>query len=263
MSALNESLQPDRLRPLLLDFWQESLDIAKTRQGLALAVPQSFPDGWQMVVDVLDHLPAGVKISDGGRTLGWLSGRGQNIETEAVSRQIREVCESCDVERDGYELLRWIPGALAAVDIHVFAEALVSIAHLHYLREAKPRTLDIPDQTLRRIFVDHHVTARANAPLQGKVRQDVKVDYLVEASSLIAFELIRRQGRILPTMEQWGFRWPDLRAANPNLRTAMIYDPHSQEIDRESRAIGRDVCDLFCSYEETDRIHEFLATASS
>ncbi len=40
----------------------------------------------------------------------------------------------------------------------------------------------------------------------------------------------------------------------------MIFDPHHQEIDSESRSIGEDVCELFCSYEETDLIHEFLGT---
>lgn len=259
MSVFTEALQTESLRRMLEEFWHGALEISHAGGTFTLALPQTFPDGWQMVIDLRDHLPAGVRLSDGGRTLGWLTGHGQNIETEALAGHIREICAECEIERDGLELFCWIAKGLEGVNIHVFAEALVNIAHLHYLRELKPRTLDVPDQTLRRVFTDHQIKAVANATLQGKVRKDVKVDYFVERD-LLAFQIIRRQGRILSTMEQWGWRWHDLKTATPKLQPAMIYDPHHQEIDSESRAIGENVCKLFCSYEETDRIHEFISS---
>ncbi len=258
MSTFAAPLTPETVRQLLHAFWQESLEIAKTRHGLSLALPQTYPDGWQIVVDLEDHLPASLKVTDQGRTLGWLVAHGQNIETDAVQRYLDEICVECGIERDGLELFHWFPKALEGVDLHVFAEALVAIAHLHYLSDLKPRTLDIPDETLQRVFKDHGVVALAGTTLDGRMRKKVRLDYFIPEESPIAFQIIRRHGRILGTMEQWGFRWNDLRAAHPKLRPAMIYDPHHQEIDTDSRAIGEEVCSLFCSYEDTDRIHEFL-----
>lgn len=257
MSVFNEPLQIPSLRHLLEDFWRDALEISRNGDTFTLALPQTFPDGWQMVIDLQDHHPAGVRLSDGGRTLGWLLAHGQNIETEVMAGHIREICAESEIERDGLELLCWMAKGLEGVNVHVFAEALVAIAHLHYLREIKPRTLDIPDQTLQRVFVDHKIQAKANAPLQGKVRKDIKVDYLIEQKQM-AFQIIRRHGRILPTMERWGWRWHDLKGALPKLQPVMLYDPHNQEIDSESRAIGKEVCGLFCSYEETDLIHDFI-----
>ncbi len=74
MSTFAAPLTPETVRQLLHAFWQESLEIAKTRQGLSLALPHTYPDGWQIVVDLEDHLPAGLKVTDRGRTLGWLVG---------------------------------------------------------------------------------------------------------------------------------------------------------------------------------------------
>jgi hypothetical protein len=63
-------------------------------------------------------------------------------------------------------------------------------------------------------------------------------------------------------MEQWGYRWNDLRKVTPELMPVMLFDPSVQEIDQETRAIGEDVCELFCAYDETERIHEVLARAT-
>ena len=229
-----------------------------TRHGLSLALPQTYPDGWQIVVDLEGHLPAAVKVTDQGRTLGWLVAHGQNIETDAVSRHLDEIFAECGIERDGLELFHWFPKGMEGVDLHVFAEGLVAITHLHYLSDLKPRTLDIPDETLQRVFKDHGVIALPGTTLDGRTRKKVKLDYYIADEAPIAFQIIRRQDRILGTMEQWGWRWNDLRAAHSMLRAAMIYNPQHQEIDPESRAIGEEVCSLFCSYEETDRIHAFL-----
>jgi len=260
VSSFADDLKPESIRAILQSFWSDALEIGQTRQGLSLALPQTFPDGWQLVVDLDDQLPSGVKITDRGRTLSWLSSQGQNTDSDALKRHLRSICQECEVERDGLELFQWFPKGIDAVQIHLFAEAMVNVAHLYYLRDLKPRTLDVVDRTLLRVFRDHNVEALKGRSLDGQTRKKVKVDYLIERPMPIAFQMIRQHGRVLSTMERWGFRWNDLKARTPSLKPAMVYDPHHQEIDAESRSIGEDVCDLFCSYEETDRIHEFLGT---
>jgi hypothetical protein len=246
------------IRQELEQFWSTALEIAPPARGYSIALPQTMPDGWQIVVDLEAPLPKGIRLTDQGRTLGWLHAQGQNIRTDAIKRHLQQICEQSELTLDGLEVYRWLPQGLSAVDLHVFTEGLINIAHLHYLHEAKPRAQDVPDQTLRRVFADHHVEAEAGYTLDGHARKNIRLDYYVASPAPAAFQIIRRHGRILSTMEQWGYRWHDLRVEHPELRPAMIYDPHHQEIDADSRAIGEDVCELFCSYEETDRIHEFL-----
>ena len=246
------------IRATLERFWSDALEIGSTPRGYSLALPQTLPDGWQLVVDLEAPLPRGIKLTDKGRVLAWLQAGGQNVETDSVKRHLNLISEQSGFERDGFELYRWLPEGLDAVDLHVFAEGLINVAHLHYLHEPKPRSLDVPDQTLRRVFIDHKVEAEPNRILDGLTRRKIRLDYYIPSQTPAAFHIIRRHGRIIDSMEQWGFRWHDLRAKHPSLRPAMIYNPHEQEIDDDSRAIGEECCELFCSYEEVERIHEFL-----
>ena len=41
----------------------------------------------------------------------------------------------------------------------------------------------------------------------------------------------------------------------------MLYDRNTMLVDSYSRHIGEEKCDLFCGYDETDRIHEVLEKA--
>ncbi len=262
MSAFDPILQLDHLRAALSRFWQEALTVETTRQGLALALPQTGADGWQLVVDIIAGPPGTLRLSDGGRTLGGLMALGQKIDADNLSGHIATILRQSQVERDGLELFRWLRLPLDPVEIHVFAEALVGVSHLWVLHEPTVRTPDVADRTLRRVFADRQLVARAGAMLDGKTEKRVRVDYLVEIKRPVAFEILRRRGRLLPVMEQWGYRWSDLRKTSPQLMPVMLYDPATQEVDEASRAIGEDVCSLFCAYDQTERIHAVLATAA-
>ena len=114
---------------------------------------------------------------------------------------------------------------------------------------------------LRRVFTDRKLAALENHPLDGKTERAVRVDYYIPSAHPVAFQVLRRRGRIQVTMEQWGYRWQDLRKTNPALKPVMIYDPAVQNVDDAARAIGEEVCELFCSYDETDKIHQLLESA--
>jgi len=255
-------IHSDQLRSALTGFWNEALAIETTSRGLAVAMPQTGADGWQLVIEITPGTPGTVRLSDSGRTLGGLAGRGQNIEADTVADHVASILRQSRLERDGLELFRWLSLPLDPVEVQVFAEALAAITHLWVLHEPAVRTQDIADRTLRRVFSDRNLTARAGATLDGRTEKQVRVDYLVETPRPVAFEILRRRGRLLPVMEQWGYRWQDLRRVSPQLMPVMLYDPATQEIDEASRAIGEDVCSLFCAYEETDRIHAVLAEAA-
>lgn len=251
----------ETLRRAWLEFQQDALTVEATPQGVATALPHTLPDGWQMVVELQFALPKKLKLTDGGRTLGWLAARGQNVETDAVAEQVQEICRQANMERDGWELFRWLDIPLQGVEVHVFGEALSNVAHLHYLHEPTPRGADAADRMLQRVFTDRKLTALKNHPLDGKTERGLRVDYYIPSAHPVAFQVLRRRGRIQATMEQWGYRWQDLRKTNPALKPAMIYDPAVQNVDDAARAIGEEVCELFCAYDETDKIHGLLETA--
>ena len=217
MSDFDPKLLTETVRRAWLDFQQDALAVETTPHGVAAALPHTRPDGWQMVVELQPASPKKVKLTDGGRTLGWLAGRGQNVETDAVAEQLREICRQASMERDGWELFRWPEIPLQGVEVHVFAEALSNVAHLYYLHEPTPRGADAADRMLRRVFTDRKLTALENHPLDGKTERAVRVDYYIASAHPVAFQVLRRRGRIQATMEQWGYRWQDLRKTNPAL----------------------------------------------
>lgn len=261
MTTVNTTLQSDEIRAALAGFWNNALAIERIRNGFAVAMPQTGADGWQLVIELTEPTPGMVRVSDAGRTLGGLAAQGQNLESGSVSAHTESILRQSHMERAGTELFRWLPLPLDPVEVHVFVEALAAISHLWVLHEPAVRTQDIADLTLRRVFSDRHVVPRQGATLAGRTEKSVRVDYLVESSHPVAFEILRRRGRLLPVMEQWGYRWQDLQKVNPALMPVMLYDPASQEIDEGSRAIGEEVCSLFCAYDETDRIHSVMEKA--
>lgn len=202
------------------------------------------------------------RVSDAGRTLGSLAALGQNIEADAVAHYVAEIARQSHLEQEGLELFRWLPLPLDPVEVHVFTEALSSISHLSVLHEPRLRTLDVADQTPRRVFAERGIDARPGASLSGNTEKNVRVDYLAPSQRAVAFQILRRRGRLLPVMEQWGHRWHDIRQITPSLMPVMLFDPAQQEIDEASRAIGEDVCALFCAFDETSRIHQVLEDAN-
>jgi hypothetical protein len=246
------------IRASLQAFWNDALEIAETRLGLALAVPFCLPDGWQVLFDLRQVTPKVVRLTDNGRTLQWLAGTGLNIEAAGVGAQIQERMDTFKLLRDGWTLYRDLPVPPPGMDIHLFGEGLAAVAGLCCLHEPKPRTLDVARETVEKIFRERGLSPGKNHPLDGLVEKKIKVDYYLPGAAPMAMQVLGRRGPLLPYMEQWGFRWRDLRDASPALQRAMIFDPDQQDLDPVSRAIGDSVCELFCPYHETNRIHDLL-----
>lgn len=265
MSVANTLIQPDSIRGTLQEFWNGALEIASTRAGVALALPLCYPDGWQVLVDIETLTPQALRLTDSGRTLHWLAGNGQNIGTPAFKACLDERMQTFGLHREdsGWELFRELPMPLQGADLHLFGEALVSIAHLHYLHEPAIKTQNVATETVEKVFRERKIEALQNHRLNGRVEQRIAVDYFVEAPHPVALQVLGRRGAVTSYMEQWGFRWRDLRDANPRLLPGMIYDPAVQEIDSTATAIGESVCELFCPYYETDRIHALLDRAQA
>ncbi|OAM90732.1 hypothetical protein AW736_06405 [Termitidicoccus mucosus] len=249
------------MRSALAGFWNDALKIEPTPHGFAIALPQTGADGWQLVAELTQVTPGHAELSDAGKTLGGLAAQGQNIEADTIREHVDTILKQSGAERRGLELVRVLSLPIDPADVHVFAEALSAISHLWVLHEPTVRTQNIADITLRRVFSDRKLEAKAGVTLDGKTEKGVRVDYLVQPRRTVAFEILRRRRNLLPVMEQWGYRWQDLRKTRADLMPVMLYDPAMQEVDNASRTIGEEVCTLFCAYNETDRIHEVLDEA--
>lgn len=242
----------------LTRFWGETLAIEPTRDGAVLALPLMFPDGLQVVVRVTPVSATTALLSDGGETLGRLAGEGMNLEAAAIADLLDERLAVFEIQRDGWELRKAIRLPIEGVDIQLFAEALVSIAHLVYRHEPEPAAEAVAERTVSRFFAERSLTPRRHHPLEGRLERRILIDYFLEQGAGLAVQVVSRRNQLLPYMEQWGWRWTDLRSRHPGLVRAMVYDPENQPWDETALGIGRSVCEVFCPYFEVDRLGEAL-----
>ena len=135
MSVTTSLLTPDIVRQTLQSFWSEMLEVAETRTGLALAVPLCRPDGWQIIVEVDELTPKAARITDRGRILQWLASAGQNVDGPGFRNSLNERLRTFGLSRDGdaWEIFREVALPLNGIDLHLFGEALLSIANLNNL----------------------------------------------------------------------------------------------------------------------------------
>jgi len=252
------SFSPADLRTLLTSFWNEVLEIEATPKGLLFTMPVSYPDGWQVVLELSQKTPKGFRLSDRGKTLSWLTGQGQNTETDAMKHHLQRLCAEHFLKEEHGVLYRWLDLPLDATDIQVFAEGLVAITQLEILNDHRAAEEEVADSTVQRIFSDAGLSPKRKHRLHITKERAVYVDYFVEQRRPVALQILRTKTDFSGTMERWGFRWEKLKANYAGLAPIMLYDRNTQIIDSYSRHIGESACELFCGYDETDRIHATL-----
>ncbi|MDE0679935.1 MAG: DUF1828 domain-containing protein [Gammaproteobacteria bacterium] len=123
------------LRGLLNGFWDETLEIEQLAEGVAFTMPMSYPDGWQVTMELFRRTPAQYYLSDRGKTLSWLIGQGQNIDADAVKGHLKRLYVEHAIEEAEGVLYRWLQAPLDPIDLQVFAEGLVAVSRLNVLKE--------------------------------------------------------------------------------------------------------------------------------
>lgn len=251
MNTINfeQAVSPAICREALESFWREQVQVAKTRDGVALTLPLMYPDGWQVSVHIAPLTPGWVRLSDHGKTLGRLLEAGMSTNAKHTAALLEERVRTFELSNDGAVLSKDVRLPLQGIDLQLFAEALVSIAHLIFRHEPASPLENPADQTVRRIFERRKITPKRNAEIEGRLVR-TRVDYLVEAKRPLALQVVGRRDHLLDYMEKWAFRWDDLRNHNRQLGAAMVYNPENQEWDAASLRIGKEVCDVFCRYDE-------------
>ena len=250
------------LRGILNRFWDESLEIESTQnEGFIFTMPMSYPDGWQIMIELSPQTPGQYLLTDKGKTLTWLNGHGQNTATDSMNTHIQRLCKEHFMKLENGILSRWVKAPFDATDIHVFAEGLVAISRLNILNEHRASNENIAESTIMRILRDAGLEPKVKHRLSITKERKVSVDYYIEQRSPIAIQLIKSKTDFSGTMEKWGFRWHELKKMYTGLKPIMLYDRNTQAVDSYSRHIGETECEIFCGYDETDRIHETLNLA--
>lgn len=258
MISTDTLFSPSDLRGLLTSFWNEALKIESTPKGLLFTMPASYPDGWQIVLELCQKTPKGFRLSDRGNTLSWLTMQGQNIETDAMLQQLRRLYAEHSLKEEQGVLTRWLELPIDASDIQVFAEGLVAVSRLDVLNESRIAEEDVANKVIAQVLGDAGINPKRNQKLYITKERAITVDYFLERRRPSAIQILKTRSDIPSTMEKWGFRWHELKKVYTGLAPIMLYDRNTQVIDSYSRHIGESECELFCGYDETDRIHDSL-----
>ncbi|MEI6349532.1 MAG: DUF1828 domain-containing protein [Verrucomicrobiota bacterium] len=139
------TLDPEDCRRALTSFWAEQLTVERDKGGLVIALPLMLPDGVQIAVEIHPISECRAVLTDMGDALRWLSGRGINLKTESHKHWIDERLAAFELSRSGFEIFREIALPIQGIDIHLFGEALASIAHLICRHEAQQASAETAD----------------------------------------------------------------------------------------------------------------------
>lgn len=256
-----QSLSPEVCRQAVQSFLHEQVIAEKTRRGVVMALPLMYPDGFQVQVYCEQVSKSSAVVSDRGRTLAKLHENGVNLDAKQTLALLDERKQIFEIKQAGFELLKEISLPLQGIDVQLFAESLVSIAHLIYKHEPSVLEESVADRTLKKVFKERGVEPVINAQIDGEIEKGIRVNYFLSAVQPLACKVVKRRGSMLSYMEQWGWRWMDVQKRSPKLLRGMVYDPDKQDWDDTTLNIGRSVCDLFCPYFETQSIHDAIDRA--
>ncbi len=255
-----QMLSPSECKEALAKFWGEQLRVEPSREGVLVALPLLYPDGLQVVLSITPVSQTQAVLSDRGETLMALGNAGVDLDLPRNAEILDERINAFEIKRQGFELQKAIRLPMDGLDVHLFGEALVSIAHLIYRHElATPRAQHVYN-AVRGLLVRERFSFKEGeeAYVLGQIEQRIRVDFLVTAKRAVACKAVERRGRMREYIEQWGFRWLDAKRRNDKLIRAMFYDPDNQQWDEESLRIGQDVCEVFYPYFDTDKIDKAL-----
>jgi hypothetical protein len=248
-------------RTALLRFWNDSFSVEATGDGVAIALPLLYPSGLQVAVSLKPIAETIAILSDRGETLGNLFNSGVSLEGATAEQFISDRLRVFDLKRDGLILQKQVSLPPDGLDIHLFGEALVSLAHLIYRYEPEAVEEDVAGRTVHKLFSERALKPRRNFVFEGLVEKRIQIDYYLEGQRGLALEVIKRKGDLLPYMERWGWRWTDLRKNHPQLLRAMVYDPDNQKWESTSLAIGQSVCEVFCPYFDQPTLQNVIEDA--
>ena len=118
--------------------------------------------------------------------------------------------------------------------------------------------IEVARENFEKIIAVNKFSTRKNAVLQGRVVDEVKLDYVIDSIYPLACKISEKKTDIYNYMEIWAFRFEQIKQFNSDVKTMMIYNPDVGKWDDKSLRIGDSVCDMFTPYYDTKNIVNFI-----
>jgi hypothetical protein len=252
---LAENTITQELRQSFQRFWNDNLLVEEQRGGVVLSLPVMTATGWQVVFRLTELTPGRWELSDAGKTL--------DLEYASTPRSFKDrlasICTFYKLEQRGLQLTKIVSDPKNVVDVQVFAEGLVAVSHAVALLEpqVKSQINRVLESRVEDFFTSTGRKTIRSHTLSGRVEAEITVDFFVDGEIPLAVETVRRTKQLLPYMEQWGWRWTDLKNMHPNMTRAMVYDP-DQHWDPGLLRLGENICDAFIPYSQTAGLGDYL-----
>jgi hypothetical protein len=255
-------LNAKSVRDCLKHFWSDHLGVETKLSEIVITLPLLYPNGIQVVLSVRELSSTSAILSDNGEVITSLDERSIDIRKKTANREmLDERIKAFELFRSGIAIQKKVNLPLDGLDVHLFGEALVSISHLIYRHEYEVQRSEHVYARIRKLLVENAMPFKEKdeAHLSGQVEENIRFDFLTLGKRPLACKTIERRGRMRDYMEQWGYRWRDLRDKHQNIGCSMFYDPENQTWDDETLRIGKSVCDIFVPYTDVVKIQEELA----
>ncbi|MCC5806197.1 MAG: hypothetical protein JJU00_07700 [Opitutales bacterium] len=251
------------LRASFTAFWEEQLQVEAVADGVVVSPPVLYADGWQVTVHLEQLTPRQWRMTDRGATLGKLLDAGLHPDQGKLATVLQQQTSFYGFDRDGLQIEKLMRFPFEVAEIQIFAEGLVAISHLlpKVPKEIFPGTERMIEDRITSFFYNRRLTPLRRHKLAGQVEREITVDFYLEGPKPLALQPVTRTRNLLPYMEQWGWRWTDLKNRHPDMICAMVYDPDNQQWDEASLNIGRQVCTIFAPHSETDAALSAALTA--
>lgn len=211
------------LRASFAQFWKEQLQVEAVPGGLVVSPPLLYSDGWQVAVYLEPLTPTQWRIIDRGSTLGKLLDAGLHPDQGKPAKTVEQQLSFYGFDRDGLQVERVLRFPFEVAEIQIFAEGLVALSHLlpKLPKEIFPQTEGMMEERISSFFYNRRLTPLRRYKLAGRVESEITVDFYLEGSKPLALQPVNRTRNLLPYMEQWGWRWTDLKNRHPNMIRAM------------------------------------------
>ncbi|MCH8473641.1 MAG: DUF1828 domain-containing protein [Opitutales bacterium] len=261
--SIDKTELTNTLRAAFASFWEEQLQVEAVAGGLAVSPPLLYADGWQVTIYLEQLTPKQWRITDRGATLGKLLDAGLQPDQGKLATLIQRQTSFYGFDRDGLQFEKLVRFPFEVAEIQIFAEGLIALSHQmpKVPKEIIPGTEHMIEDRIASFFYNRRLTPLRRHKLAGQVEREITVDFYLEGPQPLALQPVTRARNLRPYMEQWGWRWTDLKNRHPDMIRAMIYDPDNQPWDEASLNIGREVCTIFAPYHETDAALSAALTA--
>ena len=244
------------LKKGLQEFWTEQLRCTVEESALHIAYPLLMPDGWQLSFSLYRDTGSEVyELSDNGKIMDYLELYFPRI-TKELNFIIQERCKLYDFElseKNNFHKLS--TKKFPPHEIQLFAEGLISIAHLIYRFSRRTAYDNLPYETVSQIYISLNHPFESHVDLRGKYHNRIYADIKTSASII---RVLNTQ-RAFESLQIASFQFHDYKLANPSINRILIYNPDKNwDDDCLALAQSTDYFEFSAPYTESESIRDYI-----